>query len=475
MPPVTRADNKTTETRVDSNGDGKTDQIVTESFDSIGTETVDTKNLNANGAVVNETLTTTSADRAIIDTQVDSNGDGTWDQKAIAADTNNDGVTDTSVSNQSNSALSDYEWWSINNQIQESQNYSMQLMRQQQIDHEISMAAWQIENEIFWARQQWETEMATYYYNRSTANLMNWSFETAPYWQPSGYYYGKEAFYSVVTPILDTAGTVANQTFRILDSANQAVTAPQLEALDTNQDGTLSGTELDGLHAWVDTNEDGLGQTIELTTLAAALANAGLLSVRASDYAYYTAGNAGFKTLAQESALAPVNFLAPAVMPTAPDSNYRNLRDLDNTYWINSYQYIPFGASQIKINNYNRSYLIGTDGNDAFDASYYAAYNGIYFNTNLLVNFLAGDGDDVMGGSIRNDRLWGGSGNDTLLGYEGDDKLYGEEGNDQLLGGTGADLLDGGVGDDVLFGQDGNDTGFGIMPRWATATKPLPT
>ena len=54
----------------------------------------------------------------------------------------------------------------------------------------------------------------------------------------------------------------------------------------------------------------------------------------------------------------------------------------------------------------SRSSLIGTDGNDALDASYYAAYNGIYFNTNLLVNFLAGGGDDVMGGSVRNDRLW---------------------------------------------------------------------
>jgi hypothetical protein len=57
-------------------------------------------------------------------------------------------------------------------------------------------------------------------------------------------------------------------------------------------------------------------------------------------------------------------------------------------YWVSSTTYIAFGANQVKINNSNRTYLIGTDGNDNFDANYYAAYNGIYFNTNLLVNFL---------------------------------------------------------------------------------------
>ena len=148
-------------------------------------------------------------------------------------------------------------------------------------------------------------------------------------------------------------------------------------------------------------------------------------------------------------------------IPVAPASNYASLRATDNIYWVNSYQYIAFGANQIKINNGNRTYLIGTDGNDNFDANYYAAYNGTYFNTNLLVNFLAGGGDDVMGGSVRNDNLWGGTGNDTLFGYDGDDKLYGEEGNDQLQGGNGADVLDGGVGNDLLFGQDGNDTLIG--------------
>jgi hypothetical protein len=31
-----------------------------------------------------------------------------------------------------------------------------------------------------------------------------------------------------------------------------------------------------------------------------------------------------------------------------------------------------------------------------------------------LVNFLGGGGNDEMGGSTRNDNLWGGTGNDTV-------------------------------------------------------------
>ncbi len=88
----------------------------------------------------------------------------------------------------------------------------------------------------------------------------------------------------------------------------------------------------------------------------------------------------------------------------------------------------------------------------------------------LIKNFIAGGGNDTMGGSDRSDNLWGGTGNDTLYGYPGDDKIYGEEGDDILQGQDGNDLLDGGVGndglvggsgDDVLWGGDGNDELYG--------------
>ncbi len=140
-----------------------------------------------------------------------------------------------------------------------------------------------------------------------------------------------------------------------------------------------------------------------------------------------------------------------------PSNRYAMLRSTDNRYWVDGNNWIDFAPTQIKINNSTRNTLIGTDGADNFDSSYYAAYPQ-YFNNSLLVNFLAEGGDDAMGGSTRNDTLWGGTGNDVLYGYAGDDKLYGEDGNDWIEAQDGADYADGGVGADVLFGGTGNDT-----------------
>ena len=362
-----------------------------------------------------------------VSTKIDTNGDGKWDQFSVGSDINNDGVLDQAISSGT------------------TQNSLFVADKQIDALHDQGL----VSNDLWNDYTAW-----------STSQLVNNNL-TIPVTTTSDLYSPIGAFYESKSAASDPASSIAAKTFRILNSANQALSAAQLAGLDLNKDGKLSGAELNGLNAWTDSNEDGLGQTTELSTLATALANAGLSSVRSTDYAFYTAGNANFRAVAQESTLAPTNVLVAPAMPTAQASNYRALRDTDNVYWINSYQYIAFGAGQVKINNGNRTYLIGTDGNDRFDANYYAAYNGIYFNTNLLVNFLAGGGDDVMGGSARADNLWGGTGNDTLYGYDDDDKLYGEEGNDQLQGGNGNDLLDGGVGNDLLFGQDGNDTLIG--------------
>jgi Ca2+-binding RTX toxin-like protein len=406
--------------RIDTDGNGKTDQIVNDNVDSSGKETIDTKDLNANGTVKDETQTTVSADKKSSETKTDNNGDGKWDQINVGADTNNDGVIDQLISTGT------------------TQNGLFTADKQVDALHDQGL----VNNDIWNDYAAW-----------STAQLVNSSL-TTPVITTGDLYNPIGAFYESKSVGTDPALSIANKTLRVLNSANQAVTAAQLAALDSNKDGKLSGAELNGLNAWADTNEDGVGQTGEVTSLVAALAAAGLSSVRASDYAFYTAGNAGFKTQAQQSAVAASNVL---VAPSVPASNYASLRTSDNVYWVSSTTYIAFGANQVKINNSNRTYLIGTDGNDNFDANYYAAYNGIYFNTNLLVNFLAGAGNDTMGGSARNDNLWGGTGNDVLFGYDGDDKLYGEEGNDELQGGNGNDTLDGGVGDDKLFGQVGND------------------
>lgn len=286
------------------------------------------------------------------------------------------------------------------------------------------------------------------------------------------------AFYESTSPGLDKAASIANKTFRIMNGAGAGLTAAQLAALDTNADGKLNGAELNGLYVWSDLNEDGiLNQTAtaanEFTSLAEGLASAGLNSLRSSDYAFYTAGNANYRTPGPYTFSDPAGWVAEPFIQ-APASNYAHLRTTDNRFYITSNLWIDWKASQIKISS-NQQNMVGTDGDDTFDINYYAADDGKFFNLSLVQNFYAGHGNDMMGGSGRNDYLWGGTGHDTLLGYDGDDGLYGEEGddllqggagndtliggigNDELQGGSGVDILDGGYGDDKLFGQVGND------------------
>ncbi|WP_253907243.1 hypothetical protein [Herbaspirillum rubrisubalbicans] len=284
------------------------------------------------------------------------------------------------------------------------------------------------------------------------------------------------AFYESKSAGNDPALSIASKTFRIFNSANQALSAAQLSALDTNKDGQLTGAELSGLNAWSDLNEDGILNAGEMTSLRMALANAGLSSLRSTDYAFYTAGNANARSVAENTATAPVNSLAA---PAVPASNYTTLRYNDNHRtvsmgtivdqyisinggtpipWKTHYgetQWYDWNTGQIKQTNDNTS-LVGTEGNDNFDANYYSGVS--WLPSGGLINFYGGGGNDVMGGSGHDDNLWGGTGNDTLFGYDGDDHLYGEDGADELQGGNGNDVLDGGTGDDRLFGQVGNDT-----------------
>jgi Ca2+-binding RTX toxin-like protein len=287
------------------------------------------------------------------------------------------------------------------------------------------------------------------------------------------------AFYDSQSTGFDNAASIASRTTRALNANGQALSAAQLAALDTNGDGQLSTSEASGVRLWADGNENGTMEAGELLNVGSA--------IKATDYGFYTQGNGRAAAPSVNAAAAPVVNVpvqrpqsltsalpgapAPAGLPAAPAyggvpfSNYRTLRDTDNLYVVNG-GFITFTASMIKINFSNRTYLIGTEGADRFDANYYASYPQ-YFDSSKLVNFLAGAGNDMMGGSIRNDNLWGGTGNDTLWGYGGDDRVYGEEGNDILFGdefngpAAGNDSLDGGAGNDTLFGQVGNDTLWG--------------
>jgi Ca2+-binding RTX toxin-like protein len=270
------------------------------------------------------------------------------------------------------------------------------------------------------------------------------------------------AFYDSQSLTYDNAASMAAYTSVIINGNRQGITANQLAALDSNHDGQLSGAELNSLQVWADLNENGIADNGEITSLSARNIN----QIRQLDYSFYTQGNSRLSNAAanatsgsqQQPIAAPVLAQPKEVVLTqaVPFSNYRALRDSNQVYYVSANSYIYWTASMIKINYSNRSYLIGTDGNDNFDANYYANYSQ-YFNNSLLVNFLAGGGNDVMGGSSRNDNLWGGTGNDVLFGYNGNDNLYGEEGNDELQGQNGNDYLDGGIGQDKLFGGVGDD------------------
>ncbi len=278
---------------------------------------------------------------------------------------------------------------------------------------------------------------------------------TYPSFNPGSFYDPIGAFYESTSLANDPAPSIAASTPRLLNASGQGVSEYGLSTYDANADNRLYGAELTNLRAWVDANENGIAETGEIKTLA----NAGITEIRQINYIYYAAGNA---------VAAPAIVAAPAkpseavgigrfnLAPAVPFSNYRSLRDTDNLYQTSG-GYIAWTASDIKINYNSKSYLIGTDGNDAFDINYYAAYDGSYFNLGLIANFLGGNGDDTVGGSTRNDNIWGGAGNDALLGYAGNDNLYGEDGNDELQGQDGHDTLDGGLGADRLFGQVGND------------------
>jgi Ca2+-binding RTX toxin-like protein/GH24 family phage-related lysozyme (muramidase) len=323
-------------------------------------------------------------------------------------------------------------------------------------------------------------------FNKWTSDLLlTGAAPPAPY-KPEMPSYGPSftpigAFYESVSPAADNALSIADKTPVLLDAANNPITATQLAARDANADGQLTGAELNGLSAWADLNQNGLLDAGEIKSLTAGTGAGGVgnaagintLDAARGDYTFYTQGNGNPGT--GVAATPTINQTAPTL--TVPASNYRSLRDTgnhrtiamgtieDEVWLINGQrivtkshygetQWIDWSANQIKQSNDNTA-LIGTDGADTFDASYYSATSGL--PSSGLVNFMAGGGDDLMGGSTRSDNLWGGTGNDLLFGYAGDDKLYGEDGDDQLQGGEGADSLAGGLGNDALLGQAGND------------------
>ena len=247
------------------------------------------------------------------------------------------------------------------------------------------------------------------------------------------------AFYDSQSAQYDNAQSIARYTGVLINSNNQALSVAQLQALDTNNDGQLTGSETNILRLWQDINEDGHLDTGELVNL-----NTLNHPIQQSEYVFYVSGNAH---VANKQ---PIQTSQTNELDT-PNSDYRTLRDTDHLYYYLSNgrtHFVYWDPAMIKIHN-NKSHIIGTDGDDTFDVDY---YNNDFFDLSLITHFLAGDGDDTMGGSERSDNLWGGLGNDEILGYAGNDKIYGEQGNDKIFGAVGNDTILGGSGDDIIVG-----------------------
>ncbi len=95
----------------------------------------------------------------------------------------------------------------------------------------------------------------------------------------------------------------------------------------------------------------------------------------------------------------------------------------------------------------------------------YLSASALQSSTTLVINIdaeVVGTlNDDILLGSARSDRMFGGDGWDVISGLDDDDILYGNAGLDTLDGGDDDDILYGGKDDDLLRGGDGDDALFG--------------
>ena len=119
--------------------------------------------------------------------------------------------------------------------------------------------------------------------------------------------------------------------------------------------------------------------------------------------------------------------------------------------------------SKKKKNYWHKNHIVGTEGDDVLigtersDKIWGKGGDDIIFGLGGNDKIWGGDGDDIVSGGNGHDRIWGGDGSDILAGDTGHDRISGGDANDQLFGGEGHDRLYGGRDDDVLVGNAGND------------------
>lgn len=106
----------------------------------------------------------------------------------------------------------------------------------------------------------------------------------------------------------------------------------------------------------------------------------------------------------------------------------------------------------------NGPVMNGTPGEDVLRGS---VVNNRIYGRGGNDRLFGGGGDDLAKAGSGNDRAIGGSGRDRLFGQAGNDKLIGGGNADRLVGGGGRDVLRGGGDRDILNGGGGDDRLFG--------------
>ena len=113
--------------------------------------------------------------------------------------------------------------------------------------------------------------------------------------------------------------------------------------------------------------------------------------------------------------------------------------------------------------HWHKNHIVGTEGDDVLigtersDKIWGKGGDDVIFGLGGHDRIWGGEGNDIVSGGDGHDHIWGGEGSDILAGDEGHDRISGGAGDDQLFGGEGHDRLRGGDGADVLVGDGGND------------------
>jgi len=164
----------------------------------------------------------------------------------------------------------------------------------------------------------------------------------------------------------------------------------------------------------------------------------------------------------------------------------RFVRDDDKVKLAEAYPDVASAETNVLFGGAGKNFIFGGAGSDILYAGDFAETTNYlfgdggrieYHEDNLLevsrYDLFDEGGDDLIYGSVNDDKLYGGAGTDWIEGLEGDDEIYGGQGNDILIGGNGTDKIYGYDGADVIFGDtpvnpnmviaDTGDT-VGILP-----------